>query len=122
MALPRDKAWWPRKTIGYGWTWPRRWQGWVVTIGYCVCVIAAAFLLEAGRYGVAIWTFVPASIVMIGLSYWKGEDPNGSVESVQGVRTAEGASSNSDARRAPRHKSAGNNDPSEGGEPRKAVL
>ena len=89
MALPPDKAWWPRKTIGYGWTWPRRWQGWVVTIGYCVCVIAAAFLLEAGRYGVAIWTFVPASIVMIGLSYWKGEDPNGPGASAQAATTVD---------------------------------
>jgi hypothetical protein len=76
MPLPSDKAWWLRKTVGYGWTWPGRWQGWAVTIAYC-----------AGMAGVGIWAaetqhigcfFIFAAMAtaaMIGICYWKGEDP-----------------------------------------------
>lgn len=76
VPLPPEKAWWPRKTVGYGWAWPRRWQGVVVTLGYCVAMagggIWAAETQHIGRFFVAA---AIATVGLIALCYWKGEDP-----------------------------------------------
>jgi len=76
MALPPDKAWWPKKTVGYGWTWPTRWQGWAVTIAYCACLLTAGIMYVPKHPGYFIGTIFGASTILIALSYWKGEDPD----------------------------------------------
>lgn len=76
MALPPDKAWWPRKTAGYGWTWPTRWQGWAVTIAYCLCLLAAALTCIPAHPGYFFGILLGASVILVALSYWKGEAPD----------------------------------------------
>lgn len=78
MSLPPDKAWWPRKTVGYGWTWPTRWQGWAVTIAYCVSGLAAGLLCLPRHPGYFVGILVGATAVLIALCCWKGEAPGGS--------------------------------------------
>jgi hypothetical protein len=75
MPLPKDKAWFPVKTYGYGWGLPCRWQGWVVMIGFLVALFAGSPLVSKLH---ALW-FVAYALVLAGilsaLCYWKGEKP-----------------------------------------------
>ncbi len=76
MTLPPDKAWWPRKTVGCGWAWPRRWQGVVVTVGYIATLVAAGVMASISAH--LGWFFVYAFVAtaaLIALCFWKGEDP-----------------------------------------------
>lgn len=34
MPLPKDRAWFAAKTYDWNWGLPRRWQGWVVMLGF----------------------------------------------------------------------------------------
>ncbi|MFT3829903.1 MAG: hypothetical protein QM691_09395 [Opitutaceae bacterium] len=76
MTLPPEKAWWPRKTVGYGWAWPRRWPGVVATIAYCAAMagggIWAAETQHIGRFLIGAFG---ATAVLIALCHWKGENP-----------------------------------------------
>ena len=45
MSLPREQAWFAAKRYGYGWGFPKRWQGWVVFLGYLLAVVVPAFFL-----------------------------------------------------------------------------
>lgn len=36
MTADNDSYWFPAKRHGWGWGAPRRWQGWVVVLGYLV--------------------------------------------------------------------------------------
>ena len=40
-----DEAWWAPKRFGYGAGLPITWQGWVVTLAYCVTVTLSAWLI-----------------------------------------------------------------------------
>jgi hypothetical protein len=74
MPLPKDKAWFPVKTYGWGWGMPSRWQGWVVMIGFIVALaagapVAAKAPLAYGAYVIFLGSLVTA------ICYWKGEKP-----------------------------------------------
>ena len=75
MPLPKDRAWFPAKTYGWGWGVPVRWQGWVVMIGFLVALILGALLiLPRGPYAFLGWVGV-VSAALTGICYWKGEAP-----------------------------------------------
>ena len=75
MPLPKDEAWFPAKRYGYGWGWPRRWQGVLALVLYVCLVSSAGLLFERARphsfYAVAILL----SMLFIALCAWKGERP-----------------------------------------------
>ncbi len=74
MPLPKNEAWFPAKTYGWGWGIPRRWQGWVVMIGFVAALVPGMRLAVTHA-----WWFVGYSIVLgatlVGICYWKGEKP-----------------------------------------------
>jgi hypothetical protein len=74
MPLPKEKAWFPVKTHGWGWGLPGRWQGWVVTIGFLVGMFAGTPLVKISPLAYVGYTLVLAGI-FIGICYWKGEKP-----------------------------------------------
>lgn len=76
MSLPKEKAWWPRKTVGYGWTWPTTWQGWAVTIAYCIVSLTAGLLFLPTHPGRFIGTLLSGTALLLVVSYWKGEAPH----------------------------------------------
>jgi hypothetical protein len=39
MNEEKNKAWFPAKRYGYGWSFPNRWQGWVVMAAWMVLVV-----------------------------------------------------------------------------------
>lgn len=74
MPLPKEQAWFPAKTYGWGWGVPSRWPGWVVTVAFVAGQCGAATLLPRHP----AW-FVVAVIAngagLIGICWWKGERP-----------------------------------------------
>lgn len=74
MPLPKEKAWFPAKTYGWGWGPPRRWQGWVVMIVFFVALLAGARLIKQGPIIYVAYSLAWA-VVLIAVAYWKGEAP-----------------------------------------------
>lgn len=74
MSLPKDQAWFPAKTYGYGWGLPSRWQGWVVTAVYLLAIFCGMALLpeHPGWYFAHL---AVASGALVGICIWKGEPP-----------------------------------------------
>ena len=74
MPLPKNEAWFPAKTYGWGWGIPRRWPGWVVLILFVGALAAGAQLTK----GHPLW-FVGYALLLAGIMtaicYWKGEKP-----------------------------------------------
>jgi hypothetical protein len=74
MSLPKDKAWFPAKTYGYGWGVPKKWQGWLVMLGYVGALFAGTPII---RYHPAcfIGYVVGMSVLLFAICRWKGEAP-----------------------------------------------
>lgn len=72
------KLWFKRKTYGWGWT-PTTWQGWGITIGYIVVMIAVGFFLDPDTHSDSVWIFSGAvvifTILFIYIAYKTGEKP-----------------------------------------------
>lgn len=71
--------WFKRKLFGWGWT-PATWQGWVVTLGHLIAILAFAFTLdETASEKDVLFTFVLPllllTISLIVIAYKKGEPP-----------------------------------------------
>ena len=41
-----DDAWWAPKRYGYGTGLPISWQGWAITVAYCIVVALSAWLIQ----------------------------------------------------------------------------
>ena len=75
----KQSLWFRRKLYGWGWT-PINWQGWVVTLLYCVLLFGLSTTIEKNAenneapiiflIGVAILT-----IILLVVAYKKGEKP-----------------------------------------------
>ena len=74
MPLPKDQAWFPAKTYGWGWGVPTRWPGWVVMLAYIAAVTACTPLAQKRPFVFVSCTFALTG-VMIVFGYWKGEEP-----------------------------------------------
>lgn len=75
MPLPKDQAWFPMKTFGWGWGWPCRWQGWVAFIAAVVLMAGAIYLLGIGRRTEALVASVAITTALIVICWTKGERP-----------------------------------------------
>lgn len=74
-----NNLWFKRKLYGWGWV-PVKWQGWAVTIGYVLAMMAFAFTIdENSPTREVIFTFVlPVFLLTVALfriCYKKGEKP-----------------------------------------------
>jgi len=74
MPLPREKAWFPAKTYGWGWGIPLPWQGWVVMGVFIGAMIAGAPLAMKGPGMYVGYSFALAA-VLVAVCYWKVEKP-----------------------------------------------
>ena len=74
MPLPKEKAWFPAKTYGWGWGFPSRWQGWLVMLGFIVALVVGSPLAKKGPWIYAAYSIVLGG-VLIAIAYWKGEKP-----------------------------------------------
>ena len=75
MPLPKDEAWFPAKTYGWGWSFPSRWQGWLVTLVFIAALIAGTPLVRRGPE-VFVGYSLALTAVLVAVCYWKGEKPH----------------------------------------------
>ncbi len=75
MPLPKDKAWFPAKTYGWGWGLPSRWQGWVVMVAFVAALVAGAPLVKKAPLLYLCYT-IALTAVLVTIAYWKGEKPH----------------------------------------------
>lgn len=75
MPLPREYAWFPRKSYRWGWGIPARWQGWAVVGVYLVALTASNVLLERGQVVWRVGSFIGITFLLIAVCLWKGEAP-----------------------------------------------
>ena len=75
MPLAKDEAWFPAKTYGWGWSVPRRWQGWLVMFVFIAALIAGTPLVRRGPAVFAGYSLALVA-VLVAVCYWKGEKPH----------------------------------------------
>lgn len=74
MPLPKDQAWFPAKTYGWGWGIPRRWQGWIVMVGFLAAMVAGAPLVKVHPLAYVGYSMA-LGCILVTICYWKGEKP-----------------------------------------------
>ena len=72
MPLPREQAWFPAKRYGYGWGIPRRWQGWVVMLGYFAALLGGRPYAHHS-VGLLIAYVLALTTIFVAICFWKGE-------------------------------------------------
>lgn len=75
MPLPRDQAWFPAKTYGWGWGIPCRWQGWLVMVLYVGSLFAGTKLIVKGAAYFVLYV-LSLSLLLGAIGWWKGETPH----------------------------------------------
>lgn len=73
------KVWFKRKLYGWGW-YPATWQGWVVTLGYIVLVLAFSMTVDENTPPQeSVFTFhlpiILLTLAFIRIAYRTGEKP-----------------------------------------------
>ena len=63
--------WFPAKRHGWGWGFPRTWEGWTVILSYCAVVVIAAVAVQATAWRILIVLGATAGVLLICLK--KGE-------------------------------------------------
>jgi len=75
MSLPKNKAWFPLKTYGYGWGFPKKWQGWVILFLYLLTIgIGVIWLSSKHTWLFVLFSFI-ATVILMAILFWKGESP-----------------------------------------------
>ncbi|RXK56674.1 hypothetical protein ESB00_12630 [Oleiharenicola lentus] len=75
MSLPKDQAWFPAKTYGWGWGVPTRWQGWVVTFGFLGAMTLGGIFIAPRSVPAYIGYVLVLAAILTGICYAKGETP-----------------------------------------------
>jgi len=70
-----DKLWFKSKSFGWGWT-PCSIEGWLVTIGFIIALIAISFMLKEGNAAQYMFWFFSLIALLIIIAYKKGEKPH----------------------------------------------
>ena len=70
-----DKLWFKAKSFGWGWT-PCSIEGWLVTIGFVMALLAISFFLKEGNTAEYMMWFFSLIIILIFIAYKKGEKPH----------------------------------------------
>ena len=75
MNTPRDKYWFPAKRYGWGWGFPRCWQGWVVLVSYFGLFLLGVVILRGKARPTEFIFFVSVITLMLLLICWKKGEP-----------------------------------------------
>lgn len=74
MATDERKAWFPRKTAGFGWGFPNCWQGWTVIFAYLLLTVCGLYYFEPAIHPKIAWgVFTGLSVLFIFIVWLKGE-------------------------------------------------
>jgi len=73
---PQPEYWFPAKRYGWGWGFPRTWQGWLVIALYVALIAAGAGVMSPSQQpGLYAACLVGLTVVLIGVCWAKGEPP-----------------------------------------------
>ena len=75
MPLPKNEAWFPAKTYGWGWGVPKRWQGWVVGGAFVVGLVFPGIAIASRNILFYFGYVILLSVILSLVCYWKGESP-----------------------------------------------
>ena len=77
MPLAGKAVWFPAKHYGWGWGFPKTWQGWVVLITWLLVVTAGtSALLRTTGSAVLLFPFLAVMLGLLVVICWiKGERP-----------------------------------------------
>ncbi len=80
MSLPKEKAWFPAKTRGWGWGIPTKWQGWVVFLIYILALSIGLVISSIYNSSYFSIYLIIITALLFGICFWKGEDPRGRMD------------------------------------------
>lgn len=67
------RYWFHAKELGWGWSFPASWQGWLVFALYIASIVAARYWLMPAHVGRFLLTVGVLSLLLIGICFAKGE-------------------------------------------------
>lgn len=71
-----DKYWFPAKRFGWGWSFPTRWQGWLVLAVYAVGLIVLGKLYPPKEsHAVFVAGVGVLTTILLAICWIKGEPP-----------------------------------------------
>ena len=69
--------WFPAKTLGWGWGFPIRWQGWVVYGIAAALLVAGPFALPPDKEPVLFHVYIAGVVIaLLVVCFIKGEPPS----------------------------------------------
>ena len=72
----QDEFWFPRKSYGWGWGLPLRWQGWLVLLGFIGLMMLSTWVFPPDQRPLAFGLSLAAdSVLLIVICWLKGERP-----------------------------------------------
>jgi hypothetical protein len=76
MNVPKKDYWFPAKRYGYGWSFPNRWQGWVVMTAWVLLIVGGTVLLRPDKHPVAYVAYdTILTVLLVAVIIAKGEKP-----------------------------------------------
>ncbi len=73
MPLSKNKAWFRRKSFGFGWGLPLRWQGWAVLLVYFGALWLGILSFSKHGTGTIIGYASAITAIFLVILFWKGE-------------------------------------------------
>jgi len=73
MLQYNEDAWFARKKYGIGWGMPRRWQGWLVYVGYVFLVVGLAPMIRERSQTLYVGCVVALTVLLVAILVMKGE-------------------------------------------------
>ncbi|MFP7723624.1 hypothetical protein [Lysobacter sp. A3-1-A15] len=68
--------WFPAKSYGWGWGFPKTWQGWLVLLAYLAGIAAAVVFVRPEARPIEFYMIVGAlTIALLIVCWFKGEPP-----------------------------------------------
>jgi hypothetical protein len=72
----QEKYWFPAKKVGWGWSFPKRWQGWLVLAGYAAAMLLLGALFPPRESHTAFVAGASVlTLVLVAICWIKGEPP-----------------------------------------------
>ena len=75
MDTNEKPVWFTAKRYGWGWSWPRAWQGWVVFAVWLGFVSGTAFLLAPRHFAIRMVSIAVLGAALFVVCLIKGETP-----------------------------------------------
>jgi hypothetical protein len=73
--IDKRQPWFRAKKYGWGWSWPLRWQGWLVIAVYCALSTFGAWRFTHTHDLALVPAFALITLLLLGICWKTGERP-----------------------------------------------